>query len=176
MIRKIAILFGLGGSMFDPATGEVALVARCKAIGLDTGNSPFGYADSQGVYDHLKDADWRGIVGDSFGACFGPRYAGDLKPAKVDYIAGFQPSVYSSNIQTAPDGTKYIPVPDNVVTAHVIRDPYWFDTGGLGYATWIADDPKKTRLLVTEHRGAHPDDWGYSQDLVFAEIKQLIGA
>ena len=47
MIRKIAILFGLGGSMFDPAAGEVALVARCKAIGLDTGASPFGYADSQ---------------------------------------------------------------------------------------------------------------------------------
>jgi hypothetical protein len=176
MIRKIAIIFGLGGGWLDPKGGEVYLAARCKGIGLDVGPSPFTYSDSQGVYDFLKTADWRGIVGDSFGACFGPEYAGNLAPAKVDFLAGFQPSVYSSNIQTAPDGTKFIPVPANVVTAHCVRDPDWIDTGGLGYATWIANNPKTTRLLITEHRGAHPDDTGYAQDLIFGEIKSLIGA
>jgi len=168
MIRKIAIIWGLGGGFFDPSSGEVAMVARCKAIGLDIGASPYHYDDGQSIYEFLKTADWRGIVGDSFGACFGPDYAGDLAPTKVDFLGGFQPSVYSSNIKTLADG--------NVITAHVIRDPDWIDTAGLGYAKWIADNPKTTRLLETDHRGAHPDDWGYSQDLMFAEIKQLMGA
>ena len=171
MIRKIAIIYGLGGSIFDPASGEAILVQRCKAIGLDTGASPFGYADSQGVYDFLKDADWRAIVGDSFGADYGPQYAGTLAPRRIDYLAGFQPSMYATDIR---DGT--IMVPNNVAVAHCIRDPMWIDTAGLGYATWVADDPQVTRLLITEHRGPHPDDTGYAQNLVFAEIKQLIGA
>jgi len=171
MIRKVAIIFGLGGGWLDPRGGEVYLVQRCKAIGLDTGNSPFAYSDSQGVYDFLKDADWRAIVGDSFGADYGPQYAASLAPRKIDYIAGFQPSMYASDVRNG-----VITVPANCVTAHCIRDPIWADTGGLGYASWIAADPKATRLLVTEHRGAHPDDTGYAQDLVFAEIKNLIGA
>jgi hypothetical protein len=174
--RKIAVIEGLGFKWLDSSSGQVYLIERLKVVGIDCGSSPFHYADSQGVYDFLKTADWRGIVGDSFGACFGPEYAGSLAPTKVDYVAGFQPSVYSSNIQTAADGTKFIPVPANVVTAHCIRDPNWIDTGGLGYATWIADNPKATRLLITDHPGAHPDDTGYTQDLVFAEIKSLVGA
>jgi hypothetical protein len=170
MIRKIAIIFGLGGSWLDPKGGEVYLLARLKAIGIIVPAVPFDYSDSQGVHDFLKQADWRGIVGDSFGACFGPQYAGSLAPAEVAYLAGFQPSVYSTL------GPGPITVPTNVRTAHCIRDPDWIDTGGLGYAQWVAADPKKTRLLTTEHRGAHPDDTGYAQDLVFAEIKQLTGA
>jgi hypothetical protein len=171
MIRKVAIIFGLGGSWLDPAGGEIYLAQRCKSIGIDVGASPFDYSDSQGVYNFLKDADWRGIIGDSFGADFGPQYAGNLAPTKVDYCAGFQPSVYATNTL---NGT--IIVPANVVQAHCIRDPDWIDTAGLGFATWKAADPKATRLLITEHRGAHPDDTGYAQSLVFAEIKSLIGA
>jgi len=170
MIRKVAIVFGLGGGWLDPKDGEVTLLARLKTIGLTVPPAPFSYNDGQGVHDFLKTADWRGIIGDSFGACFGPQYAGSLAPARIDYLAGFQPSIYSTL------GAGPIPVPANVKTAHCIRDPDWIDTGGLGYATWIAVDPKKTRLLVTEHRGAHPDDTGYAQDLVFAEVKQQIGA
>ncbi len=172
MLRKIAIIFGLGGGWLDPRGGEVYLAERCKSIGLTVGG-PFSYTDGQGVYDFLKEADWRAIVGDSFGADFGPQYAGTLAPLKVDYLAGFQPSDYAANIQTDADGTKYIPVPANVLTAHCIRDPDWIDTGGLGYAAWKAVS-KNTRLLITEHRGAHPDDTGYAQDLVFSEIKSLI--
>jgi len=175
MIRKVAIIFGLGGSWLDPQGGEVYLLSRCKAAGFIVPDTPFSYDDSQGVYDFLKVADFRAIIGDSFGACFGPDYARALAPARIDYLAGFQPSVYSSNIQTAADGTKYIPIPSNVRTAHVIRDPEWADTGGLGYAKWVVDDQKATRLLETDHRGAHPDDTGYAQDLVFAELKQIAG-
>jgi hypothetical protein len=171
MIRKVAIIFGLGGSWLDPQGGEVYLAQRCKAIGLDVGPSPFTYSDSQGVYDFLKSADWRAIIGDSFGADYGPQYAGNMAPVKIDYMAGFQPSMYADDVR---NGT--ITVPANVVTAHCIRDPDWADTGGLGYAEWVAENAKATRLLTTEHRGAHPDDTGYAQDLVFAEIKQLIGA
>lgn len=171
MIRKVAVILGLGGGLFDPPSGEAQFVHRCKAIGLDTGASPFQYGDSQGVYDFLKTADWRSIVGDSFGADYGPQYAGELAPVPIDFLGGFQPSMYATDVRNG-----VIMVPANVRTAHCIRDPVWLDTGGLGYATWTAADPKKTRLLVTEHRGAHPDDWGYSQDLMFAEIKNLVGA
>lgn len=170
MIRKVAIIFGLGGGWLDPKAGEVYLAERFKAIGLTVGG-PYAYTDSQGVYDFLKVADWRAIIGDSFGADYGPRFADDLAPVKIDYLAGFQPSMYANDVH---DGQ--ISIPRNVVTAHCIRDPDWVDTGGLGYATWVADNPKTTRLLITEHRGAHPDDTGYAQDLVFAEVKQLIGA
>jgi hypothetical protein len=170
MIRKVAIIFGLGGGWLDPRAGEVSLLARLKALGLTVPDAPFNYDDGQGVYEFLKETDWRGIIGDSFGACFGPHYAGALAPHTVDYLAGFQPSIYSTL------GPGPIAVPANVKTAHCIRDPDWIDTGGLGYATWVAADPKKTRLFITEHRGAHPDDTGYAQDLVFAEVKQLTGA
>lgn len=170
MIRKLALIYGLGGGWLDPPAGERYLLDRAKAVGFTVPEQPFGYSDSQGVYDFLKDADWRGIVGDSFGACFGPVYAGNLKPQWVNYLAGFQPSVYSTL------GPGPITVPANVITAHCVRDPDWIDTGGLGYAEWVAENPKVTRLVITEHRGAHPDDTGYAQDLIFAEIKSLVGA
>lgn len=175
MKRKVAIIFGLGGSWLDPRGGEVYLLARCKAFGFIVPPAPFAYSDSQGVFDFLKDADWRAIIGDSFGACFGPDYARSLAPRRIDFLAGFQPSVYSSNIRALSDGTKYIPIPANVATAHVVRDPAWLDTGGLGYAKWIVDDPKQTRLLETDHRAAHPDDTGYAQDLIFSELKRHAG-
>src|ERR1700674_55297 len=176
MIRKMAVIEGLGFKWLDSSAGQVHMIDRLKAIGIDCGPSPFHYDDSQGVFDFLKIANWRGLLGDSFGACFAPDYARNLAPRQVDFVGGFQPSIYSTNIRTAPDGTKFIPVPANVTTAHCIRDPDWIDTGGLGYATWTADSPKATRLLITEHRGAHPDDTGYTQDMMFNEIKSLIGA
>ena len=168
MIRKMAIVEGLGYKWLDSGSGQVYLLERFKAIGLIVPDVPFHYDDSQGIYNFLKVADWRGSVGDSFGADYEVNDFGSLP---IDYVAGFQPSMYATDVRA---GT--ITLPSNIKMAHCIRDPYWIDTGGLGYATWVAADPKKTRLLVTEHRGAHPDDTGYTQDLVFAEVKHLIGA
>jgi len=164
---SIAVVYGLGGAWFDPQAGENYLVSRLKAIGVETGNSPYQYNDSQGVYDLLHAApDFRGIIGDSLGACNAPLFAQQFS-GRVDYIAGFQPSVYGNHVAVTP----------NVVRAHCIYDPYFVDTGGLGAYCWeLAAGNKTTKLMVTEHRGAHPDDYGYSQDIVFNEVKSLIGA
>ncbi len=167
----VAVVFGLGGGALDPAGGESRLVARLKALGVDTGASPYQYYDTNGIVGLLRGtalgkAEFKAIVGDSLGACNAPFFAQQYGHT-VDYIAGFQPSEYGM----------HAPVPPNVVRAHCIYDPYWIDTWGLGHAKWeLAPGNRTTKLILTEHRGAHPDDWGYSQDLVFAEIKSLIGA
>ena len=168
MKRKLAIIFGLFGGWADPITGERLLTSRARTIpNLDLGASPYNWNDSQAIYDFLKDADWRGFIGDSLGASNPLEYLAVLP--KIDFAAGFQPSVYASD---AHNGV--ITVPRCIKLAHCIRDPIWFDTGGLGYARWEAEDPKKTTLLTTEHRGAHPDDFGYSQDLIFNQLKGLL--
>lgn len=167
MIRKMAVVFGLGGGWLDPKGGEVYLLERYKSIGLVVPAAPFDYADSTGIYDFLKDADWRGLTGDSAGASFAGQYANSLAPTKLDYLAGFQPSADMGLGAT-------ITIPNNVVYAHCVRDPYWIDTAGLGWATWVVSKP--TILIETDHRGAHPDDYGVMQDLIFAEVKQRIGA
>jgi len=165
MIVKIAVVYGLGGKIFDPPSGQAHLLDRLKEIGIEA--AFYEHYDSQGVYDFMKSpAEFRGIVGDSLGACNAPLFAQQYGK-RVDYIAGFQPSLYGV----------HQPVPSNVVRAHCIYDPYWIDTGGLGAYRWeLAPGNHTTKLIVTEHRGAHPDDWGYSQDMVFHEIKSLIGA
>lgn len=168
MIRKIAIVEGLGYKWLDSGSGQVYLLQRFKSIGLIVPAVPFHYADSQGIYNFLSEADWRGSVGDSFGADY---EVNDFGKLPIDYCAGFQPSMYANDVR---GGT--ITLPANIKQAHCIRDPDMIDTAGLGYATWVAADPKKTLLITTEHRGAHPDDTGYTQNLVFAEVKQLIGA
>lgn len=161
----IAVIYGLGGSWLDPAGGEAYLVERLKALGVETGASPYQYYDTNGIVGLLRsDVEFRGIVGDSLGACNAPFFAAQYGK-KVDYIAGFQPSIYG----------QHYPVPANVGTAHCIYDPYFVDTGGLGYAVWqLAPGNRSTRLIVTEHRGAHPDDAGYTQNMVLAEIRGLI--
>lgn len=168
MIRKMAIVEGLGYKWLDSGSGQVYLLQRFKTIGIVVPDVPFHYADSQGIYDFLKDADWRGSVGDSFGADYEVNDFGSLP---IDFAGGFQPSMYATDVRNG-----VITLPPNIKRAHCIRDPDWIDTGGLGYAKWVAADPKKTLLITTEHRGAHPDDTGYTQDLIFAEVKQLIGA
>lgn len=168
MIRKMAIVEGLGYKWLDSGSGQVYLLERFKAIGLIVPDVPFHYADGQGIYDFLKAADWRGSTGDSFGADY---EVNDFGKLPIDYCAGFQPSMYADDVR---DGK--ITLPSNIKFAHCIRDPVMADTFGLGYAQWIAADPKLTTLITTEHRGAHPDDTGVTQDLIFAEVKQKIGA
>lgn len=170
MKKRIAVVYGAGGVIFDPPAGERHMVTRLKAIGVDVGDSPYGYTNSLAIHNFLMGADWRGLIGDSFGATFIGTYASGLP--QLDYAAGFQPSVYATIVR---EGNK-IYLPSNIKYAHDIRDPWWIDTAGLGYAEWVATDPKKTTVLTTEHRGAHPDDWGVSQDLIFDEVKRMMGA
>lgn len=169
---KIAVIEGLGFTWLDSRAGQVYLIELLRTLGVDIGGSPYHYADSQGIHDFLRETvAWRGIIGDSFGADYGPQYAGEMKPIQVDYCAGFQPSMYADDVRNG-----VVTVPSNVKYAHCIRDPVWADTGGLGFATWKAENPKETMLIETLHRGAHPDDTGPMQNLIFAEVKHLIGA
>ena len=158
---------GLGFTWLDSNMGQVYLIERLKAVGFDTGDSPFHYTDSQGVFDFLKPATWRGSVGDSFGADYQVNDFGDLP---VDYVAGFQPSMYATDVRNG-----IVTLPTNIKYAHCVRDPDWIDTGGLGFAKYVEADRKKTTLITTEHRGAHPDDTGVTQDMIFAELKMKAG-
>lgn len=166
MIRKLAIVYGLGGGWLDPPGGEATMLQRCKAAGFTVPAVPFDYTNSQGIHDWLADGDWRGLIGDSAGASFAGEYAQSLASTKLDYLAGFQPSIWMGL-------GSIIHIPPNVVYAHCIRDPIWIQTGGLGYAEWVVQKP--TTLITTEHEGAHPDDFGPMQDLIFAEVKMKAG-
>jgi hypothetical protein len=169
MTKKVAIIFGLGGQALDPAGGERYLATRLEAKGFTVGG-PYNDADSQAVFDFLndKDATFRAIVGDSLGADYAPLYAKELKPVVIDYIGGFQPSMYATDVR----GGK-VTVPDNVKEARCIRNPNFVATGGLGFAKYVAENPKKTKLEETDLFVAHPDDWGVAQDLVFEDILRL---
>lgn len=165
-MKKVAIIYGLGGAIFDPPAGQRHLADRLRAKGFLVGG-PYHYWDGPSVYAFLHHADWRAIVGDSFGADYGPLYAQEMK-LPIDYLAGFQPSMYANNVRNGE-----VVVPDCVRIAHCFRDPVWTDTAGLGFATYVAANPHKTKLTITPHRAVHPDDWGTSQDIVFNEILKL---
>ena len=47
------ISFGLYGAAMDPASGEVQLVARCKAIGVNVMGSPYQWSDIQLIVDQI---------------------------------------------------------------------------------------------------------------------------
>jgi hypothetical protein len=111
---------------------------------------------------------FRGYCGDSLGAGSAAQYPGDVD-GPVDFVGGFQPSIYDARAQGG-----YIEVAKEVTRAHCIYDPVWSDTLGLGYAQYKAAPNSKTKLIVTQHRGAHPDDWGYSQDILFNQIAGLL--
>ncbi len=174
MKRKAAIICGLGWLWLDPPGGMRYIAPRLHALGLIVPPQPFHYDDSQGIHDFLADADEAYSIGDSFGADYQVQ---DFVGLSVAYVAGFQPSMYATDVRINPaTGIGEITVPPNVKYAHCIRDPQWADTGGLGFATYVAADPKRTTIITTEHRGAHPDNYGVMQDLIVAEIRHRVGA
>lgn len=174
---RIAVMYGLGGAGVEWwPNGERLLVQRLKTKGVDTGDSPWNWDDRQQVYNFLNGfTGFRGLIGDSLGAGSAAQYGADQK-GQIDYAGGFQPSIYDSRVVIQPDGTKVIPVAANVIRAHCVYDPDVADTGGLGAAQYAKTSGAKTVVFVTQHRGAHPDDWGYSQDLLFNEVTALIAA
>ncbi len=103
------------------------------------------------------------------------RDSGDLTDGPVDFVGGFQPSDWDP-IAQGPLHNKTVTVAKNVLVAHCIWNPAFIETGGLGNAHYVITPGAKTKLTTTEHHGAHPDDWGYSQDLMFNHVMQLIGA
>ena len=174
MIEKarMVLMGGMGYPLTETPWGMPKLKTRLEAIGVQV--LLISWKDRQQCYDFLHDNIWTwiGLAGDSLGAGSAAQYAGDLKKP-VDYVAGFQPSMHDERTQII-NGEGIIFVPANVKRAHCVYDPWWIDTAGLGSAKYRETDTHKTKLLITEHRGAHPDDWGYSQDIIFNEIKGLL--
>jgi hypothetical protein len=171
---RIALMGGMGFPLTETTWGMPQLRTRLEAIGATV--ILVSWNSREQVYNFLNGfKGFRGLCGDSLGAGSAAQYAGDLDGDNkaghmVDFVGGFQPSMDDKR-----QSNGYITVPGNVTRAHCIYDPYWLDTMGLGQAQYIITHNSATKLLVTQHRGAHPDDWGYSQTIMFNEIRDLIG-
>ena len=171
---RVALIGGQGYPLTETQAGLPTLKQRLNAKGIDTGAGPFPHTARQQIRDwlyHYKG--FRALIGDSLGAGAAALYAGDLD-GDVDFVGGFQPSAWDP-IGSGPINSRMIVLPSNVKIAHYIWDPMWADTAGLGNAHYVISNTR-TKLTTTEHRGAHPDDWGYAQDLMFNHLMQVIGA
>jgi hypothetical protein len=182
-IARIVTIGGMGYSITETPWGMPALTTRLKALGINTGASPYKHTQRQEIYDFLRPfIGFCGLFGDSLGAACAALFAGDQKKP-IGFAGGFQPSNYDPvgrDQEVVVDGKKQekhvIVVPPNVVNAHCIWDPVWIDTIGLGNALYVTTPGAKTILTVTEHRGAHPDDWGWSQNLMVAHLELVLKA
>lgn len=171
MTARIALIGGQGWPLTETMAGLPTLAHRLQVQGVEV--QTFAHDNRQGIYNYLHGfTGFLALMGDSLGAGAAALYAGDF-PRDVDFVGGFQPSAWDP-IGQGPINDRTIFVPRNVVVAHCIWDPVFADTGGLGNAHYVLPTRSKTRLSVTEHQGAHPDDWGYSQDLMFSHVMLCI--
>lgn len=171
MKARIALIGGLGWPATETVAGLPTLARRLQTRGVEV--QTFAHDARQAIHDWLNDFDgFRGLIGDSLGAGASALYAGDLH-GDVNFVGGFQPSAWDP-IGQGPTDNREIVVAKNVEVAHCIWDPVFADTAGLGNAHYIITPGATTKLTLTEHRGAHPDDWGYSQDLMFSHVTMLI--
>lgn len=169
MNARMVLFGGMWYPFTETAAGEPELKTRLEAIGVEV--LLVSWDARQDAYNFMHNfTGWRGYAGDSLGAGSAAQYPGDVK-GSVDYAAGFQPSVYDAR---SSNGLQTIAA--NITRAHCIYDPYWEETLGLGAAHWQKSPGSQTILLVTQHQGMHPDDWGYSQNIVFNEIKSQVSA
>jgi hypothetical protein len=165
------IMFGMGGADFDPAGGEVVLCNKIKALGVDIGASPYQCSNTQAIANGLIAAHAKGakliIGGDSLGANNTPLVAASVRDQLgIDYIFGFQPSIYGVHYQITP----------NVIAARCIYNPNGLDTFWLGTYEWeLAPGNTRTKLNITTNSDFHPgDDDVAMQNLVIADIIQKV--
>lgn len=171
MKARIALIGGQGWPLTETEAGLPTLEARLRAKGIDA--RTFAHDARQPIHDFLNvTVDFRALIGDSLGAGASALYAGDLRD-QMDFVGGFQPSAWDP-IGQGPINSRIIVVARNVLVAHCIYDPNFADTGGLGNAHYVITPGSATRLTVTAHYGAHPDDWGYAQDLMFTHVMYCI--
>ncbi len=166
MKTRIALIGGQGWPLTETAAGLPTLQRRLEAKGIEV--HTFAHNARQQIRDWLHGyGGFRALIGDSLGAGAAALYAGDLD-GKVDFVGGFQPSAWDP-VGQGPVHDRTIAVAANVLVAHCIWNPSFFETGGLGNAHYVVSS-RKTKLSTTEHHGAHPDDWGYAQDLMFTHL------
>lgn len=167
MKARMALMGGMGFPVTETPWGMPQLKTRLETLGIEV--LLVSWSARQEVYNFMNGFDgWKGFAGDSLGAGSAGQYPGDLK-VPTNYAAGFQPSNYDARSQ---NGIQTIAA--RIARAHCIYDSHWIDTFGLGNSQWRVAHGSETKLLLTDHQGAHPDDWGYSQDIVFNEIKGLL--
>lgn len=160
--------YGLGGTTFDPLSGERQLVARCKAAGFDVRGSPYQWNDIQAIVDDIlrtPEDIKKAVGGDSLGANEAPAIAAALAGKRdIDLLFGFQRSQYGVQVDITP----------NVIKAVNVYNPVWIETLGLGDDPWTrAAGNTRTILRTIPLEVAHPDDWGQAQDIAFSYIKAL---
>jgi hypothetical protein len=164
---RIALIGGQGWPVTETAAGLPTLQQRLSAQGVEV--QTFAHDARQAIHDWLHGhSGFRALIGDSLGAGAAALYPGDLD-GSVNFAGGFQPSAWDP-IGQGPITNREIVVAKNVQVAHCIWDPVFLDTGGLGNAHYVVTPGAKTKLTLTQHQGAHPDDWGYSQDLMFDHV------
>jgi hypothetical protein len=163
---------GMGYPITETPWGMPQLKTRLEAIGVTVLLT--SWKDRQSAYNFMSGfVGIRIYCGDSLGAGSAGQYPGDVK-GTADFSAGFQPSDYDARTTKDDQGNPIQIIAANIVRAHCIFDPNWIETIGLGQTQWTIAHGAKTVLSNTAHPGAHPDDWGYSQDLVFNEIQGLV--
>lgn len=159
---RVALMGGMGYPYTETQAGMPTLKARLEKLGFKV--ILVNWADRQAVYNFMHNCDGLRIyAGDSLGAGSAAQYAGDIK-CKVAFVGGFQPSLYDARTRFG-----YQSVAPNVVRAVAFYNPVWPMTMGLGAAQY-APRPGVTNI---PHYGFHPDDWGYTQDYIFNQIKSL---
>ena len=167
MTPRIALIGGQGWPATETVWGLPTLERRFHEVGFEA--QQFSHLARQEIRDYLRaSTGLLGLIGDSLGAGAAALYPLDLQPSRyVTFVGGFQPSAWDP-IGQGPTSSRTIKVAPNVRFAHCIWDPIFTDTAGLGNAHYMVTPGSKTTLTLTEHRGAHPDDWGWAQDLMFA--------
>lgn len=184
MKARVAVIFGQFGQAADPENLP-AFRFRLTSAGVET--ILVQHTDSQKVYDFLHGfGGFCGTVGASLGAMSAVVFAGYLAPQTIHFAGGFQPSDFDPSGHTVNiplyhgDSdepydvvTRAIEVPSNVVESLCFRNPVAAATGGLGHATFLAADPKKTALTVRERIDVHPGDFGQAADIMFNTIIEL---
>ncbi len=164
---RVALMGGMGFPVTETPWGLPALKTKLESLGAET--ILVNWSHRQEVYNFMHGYDGLRIyVGDSLGAGSAAQYPGDVD-GPVAFAGGFQPSVYDARCHGG-----YIEVARHVDVAHCIYDPTWIETMGLGNAQYKVHPMSKTKLIITQHHGAHPDDWGTSQMIMFHHIQEIM--
>lgn len=160
--------FGLGGIFTDPNQKAFALRVQ-KEVPASIGPSPYQWNDYDKVAASIKALPANVPVilsGASFGANILPYVAQLVYPRPIRGIWGFQASSWGVRV----------PIPDNVMFAHLMTNPNAIMTLGMGSYVWEqAATNKKTNLHVTRNYDLHPGDWDKGmQDVFLAEMQRCV--
>lgn len=165
---KIALMGGMGYPYTEMQAGMPTLKTTLEALGAEV--ILVNWAERQSVYNFMHGYNgFRAYLGDSLGAGSAAQYPGDVD-GPVNFAGGFQPSVYDARSHSG-----YMDVAKNVENAVCIYNPSFIETMGLGAAQYRVAPYAKTKLLTIQHYAPHPDDWAYSQGVMLAHLKPLMG-